>query len=249
MARAGASSAVPAVQVVRPVAAVPKPAQAPAQRVGVQAHLFGEVQSPPKVIPIPTLTPVRAFERERPARTAARVHPMPRPQRSVEAQQALDWGQPPSQAQLRPEEKISCNAPVAPLELRIFSALVDGAAVAVGTALIAGIYVFQGGDVQWGRGALLTFAALGAVVSAVYRTLWCLAGGDSPGMQCAGLRLVDFDGRRPDRRQRAVRQVASLLSWGAAGVGIAWALVDEEGLTWQDYISKTFPTLKDRSRL
>jgi hypothetical protein len=55
---------------------------------------------------------------------------------------------------------------------------------------------------------------------------------------------VDFDGRRPDREQRGVRQVAGLLSLLSAGLGLVWALVDEEKLTWHDHISKTFPTPK-----
>jgi hypothetical protein len=53
---------------------------------------------------------------------------------------------------------------------------------------------------------------------------------------------VDFDGRRPDREQRRMRLVAGLLSLSAAGLGLVWALVDEENLTWHDHISKTFPT-------
>ncbi len=47
-------------------------------------------------------------------------------------------------------------------------------------------------------------------------------------MRFAGLRLVDFDGRRPDREQRGVRQVAGILSVLSAGLGLVWALVDEE---------------------
>jgi hypothetical protein len=32
------------------------------------------------------------------------------------------------------------------------------------------------------------------------------------------------------------------VSFIAAGIGLLWALVDEERLTWHDYMSKTFPT-------
>jgi len=105
-----------------------------------------------------------------------------------------------------------------------------------------GIFLVSGGQVSLDRQALSFFAGVAAVISLFYRALWCLANGDSPGMRFAGLRLVDFDGRRPDREQRAVRQVASLLSLLSAGLGLVWALVDEENLTWHDHISKTFPT-------
>jgi uncharacterized RDD family membrane protein YckC len=61
-------------------------------------------------------------------------------------------------------------------------------------------------------------------------------------MRFAGLKLVDFDGHPPDREQRGLRQLASLLSIVSAGLGLVWALVDEENLAWHDHISKTFPT-------
>jgi len=32
------------------------------------------------------------------------------------------------------------------------------------------------------------------------------------------------------------------LSLCSLGLGLVWALVDEESLTWHDHISKTFPT-------
>jgi uncharacterized RDD family membrane protein YckC len=76
----------------------------------------------------------------------------------------------------------------------------------------------------------------------LYRLLWCLGNGDSPGMRFAGLRLVDFDGRAPSREQRLLRQLVTLLSTLSAGLGLVWALVDEESLTWHDHISKTFPS-------
>jgi len=79
-------------------------------------------------------------------------------------------------------------------------------------------------------------------VAFLYRLLWCLGNGDTPGMRFAGLRLVNFDGRPPDRDQRLLRLGASVLSLASAGLGLVWALVDEESLTWHDHISKTFPT-------
>jgi uncharacterized RDD family membrane protein YckC len=61
-------------------------------------------------------------------------------------------------------------------------------------------------------------------------------------MRFAGLRLVDFDGRKPHRDARLLRQAAGFLSLCSLGLGLVWALVDEESLTWHDHISKTFPT-------
>jgi uncharacterized RDD family membrane protein YckC len=86
------------------------------------------------------------------------------------------------------------------------------------------------------------YAAIAAVFALLYKMLWCLADGDTAGMRWAQLRLVNFDGQIPDREQRMFRVAAGCLSFMAAGLGVMWALVDEESLTWHDHISKTFPT-------
>jgi len=241
VARAQNGSAAPAMQLVPDVAPVPEAAPRPVS----QTSLFRDALPAPKVIPIPTLTPMHQTE-DRPARKSSTRVSAPRPRRVSAAQQALDWGDQPAQVQIRPDEKISCSAPVALPMMRVLSAAVDGAAVLLGTGIIVGIYVWQGGEIKWGSGAAMMFAALLGLVMVLYRALWCLANGDSPGLQAAGLRLVDFDGRRPQRRQRMIRQAASVLSLCAAGVGIAWALVDDETLTWHDHISQTFPTVGPR---
>jgi len=119
---------------------------------------------------------------------------------------------------------------------------VDASLILVGVGAFLAIFFISGGQVALDRQALSFSLGVTAVIALFYRVLWCLADGDSPGMRFAGLRLVDFDGRRPDREQRGIRQVASLLSILSAGLGLVWALVDEENLTWHDHISKTFPT-------
>jgi len=246
-ARVGTGSAAPAMQLVPDVAPAPETEPpAPRRRSDTQVSLFRDAGPAQKVVPIPTLTPMHLTENDRPARRSGVRTSAPRPRRVSDAQQALDWGDQPAQHQVRADEKISCSAPVALPLLRVLSAAVDGAAVLLGTAIIVGIYISQGGEIKFGSGAAMMLGALVGLVMVLYRALWCLANGDSPGLQAAGLRLVDFDGRRPQRRQRIIRQAASILSLCAAGVGIAWALVDDESLTWHDHISQTFPTVGPR---
>jgi uncharacterized RDD family membrane protein YckC len=90
--------------------------------------------------------------------------------------------------------------------------------------------------------AIGCFSAAAVLIAVLYRILWLIANSDTAGMRWAGLRLVDFDGYAPARSQRIQRLSASLLSVGAAGLGLLWGLADEESLTWHDHISKTFPT-------
>jgi hypothetical protein len=54
---------------------------------------------------------------------------------------------------------------------------------------------------------------------------------------------VDFDGNSPSQARRYQRLLGTLLSWLAAGLGIIWVLVDEDGLSWHDHISSTFPAI------
>ena len=233
-----------------PVAAQPQ------ETPNYQASLFANGSrdgSAGKVIPIPTLTPLHPYHRDRTrsatqARTSPRSPASRRPQhRRSEAeqshfQQALGFPEPVAEVRVQPGETIDCDAPVAAPTHRLVAAAVDGSLILVGVGVFLAIFFLSGGQVALDRQALSFILGVTAVITLFYRALWCLANGDSPGMRFAGLRLVDFDGRRPDREQRGIRQVASLLSLLSAGLGLVWALVDEESLTWHDHISKTFPT-------
>ncbi|MEZ5351070.1 MAG: RDD family protein [Bryobacteraceae bacterium] len=75
-----------------------------------------------------------------------------------------------------------------------------------------------------------------------YKLLWIWAETESPGLRWVQLRLVNFDGNPPDRQQRLERFGWSGVSLLAGCLGLVWALVDEESLTWHDHSSKTFLT-------
>jgi uncharacterized RDD family membrane protein YckC len=140
------------------------------------------------------------------------------------------------------EAVIYCDAPVALPVHRLMAVAADASMIAIALGLFLAIFYLSGGRLVFTRPAMLLFAGVIGAVVFLYRLLWCLGDGDSPGMRFAGLRLVDFDGRRPQREQRSIRLAASVLSMASAGLGLVWALVDEESLTWHDHISKTFPT-------
>jgi uncharacterized RDD family membrane protein YckC len=159
-----------------------------------------------------------------------------------DSQRPLDLREKPGQIQARPDEALYCDARVAQPTHRAIAAALDGAFVLLGTAMFLLLAFFGGVDFGLIGNFILLPAAIAAVVIVLYRGLWCLVNRDTPGMRFAGLRLVDFDGRTPRRDRRIVRQFAGMLSLLSAGVGLVWALVDEESLTWHDHISKTFPT-------
>jgi uncharacterized RDD family membrane protein YckC len=221
---------------------------APPENLNYQPYLFRDAFNGPKVIPIPTLTPMRSSGREdRPAprRTARSVRPGSRrvadTQQSFELHEAYAGGM---AAAVPAEAVIYCDAPVAQPTHRIIAAAFDASMVLVAVGVFLAIFFLSGGMLEISRQSAPFLLAVAAVLALFYRALWCLANGDTPGMRFAGLKLVDFDGRPPDRDQRGLRQIASVLSLLSAGLGLVWALVDEESLTWHDHISKTFPTSK-----
>ena len=220
---------------------------APRPEVSYQPSLFRDALGGPKVIPIPTLTPAKATPESGrvQARTGSRTNFGAR--RSVDSgqsQQSLDFRGAAESSQLGTEVEavIYCDAPVALPVHRLMAAAVDGSVILAAMALFTVIFYLSGGHIVISKQTAPLLAGVVAAVALFYRLLWCLADGDTPGLRFAGLRLVNFDGRRPDRDQRSIRQAAYLLSLLSAGLGLVWALVDEEKLTWHDHISKTFPT-------
>jgi len=182
---------------------------------------------------------------ERPARPRVRRQ---RPSRPVSAdQQRLNFPTPPVAPQVKPahEGAIYCNARVATLEHRSLAALIDFTLVALAVGAFVGTLYGFGGEVLLSRQTAPIYGVVVAITILLYRFLWCMGNGDSPGMRALQLRLVDLDGRRPDRKKRFSRLASGWLSVLAAGLGLLWAVADEESLTWHDHISGTFPTSRE----
>jgi uncharacterized RDD family membrane protein YckC len=226
-------------------------AAAPAERINYQPSLFRDAAyrdgvPGPKVIPIPMLTPSRPSPRtEGPSRKARPSAPRT-PRRDPASQQSLDfYTDNANQASALGTEVhavIYCDAPVALPAHRMIAAAFDASMVLIAVGLFLAVFFLSGGMLMLSKENAPFLISVAALLGIFYRFLWVLGNGETPGMRFAGLRLVNFDGRSPDRDQRAFRQVSSLLSVLSAGLGLVWALVDEENLTWHDHISKTFPT-------
>lgn len=223
----------------------PKAEPALPVKINYQPSLFREGVGAPKIIPIPTLAPLRPESHQHTSARRVSTRPLPRPRRALFSQQALQF----PEAETVPGEMIFCAAEVALPGHRVLAALVDLAWILIAVGLFS-LVTFWGAnlvglDLMIDRQTAPFLVAVSVIIAGFYRALWYFSNADTPGMAFAGLQLVDFDGRRPDREQRGLRQIASLLSLVAAGLGLVWALVDEESLTWHDHISKTFPTPLD----
>jgi len=158
----------------------------------------------------------------------------------VAGQRSLEFS--PAGASRPSEGIIYCDAPVAILVHRAMAAVLDASIVLIAVAVFGLVFRLAGGHIILNATTVPAFAGVVAALMFFYKLLWCLAGGDTAGMRWTRLTLVNFDGQVPDRQQRFCRLASGCLSLLAAGVGLLWALVDEETLAWHDHMSRTFPT-------
>jgi len=114
-----------------------------------------------------------------------------------------------------------------------------------GAARFAASYLVPSGSVFGaGKAVWMTLAASLTLISLFYGLLWAIARRETAGMNWTQLQLVTFDGSPLDGRNRAIRFVSAWLSYCSGGLGLLWALADEENLAFHDHISKTYPTEK-----
>jgi len=77
------------------------------------------------------------------------------------------------------------------------------------------------------------------VVTGLYATMSWRRGGQTLGMRPWRLRVVSLDDTGPTRRQWWLRYAVGSLSGRTAGLGVWWALVERQRLTWHDRASGT----------
>jgi uncharacterized RDD family membrane protein YckC len=129
---------------------------------------------------------------------------------------------------------------LAPIGRRLMAALVDGALITcafLASAVVAAAHITHPPAARivglCAVSAFLLFAAL-------YYALFLTLGESTPGMKCAGVSLCTFDGQIPTRAQLRSRLGALLLSMVPVGLGVAWALFDDDHLSWHDRLSRTY---------
>jgi uncharacterized RDD family membrane protein YckC len=213
------------------------------------AHRIQQVSPPPAAAKAPAaeVQPVPKLKPPAPARSQVR-------RRSAAAspddlQAGLDFLVPapqgPRTLKTQVEAVIYCDADVATPTHRAIAAAIDGGMIFIGFGLFLFAFHFMGGMFRLNRQTIPFFIGVFGTLATFYGMIWIWAGRDTVGMRCTGLRLIDFDGFPANRRCRLVRSVGTWLSFCAGGIGLLWALADEEKLAWHDHMSKTFPTYQE----
>lgn len=169
---------------------------------------------------------------------------MDRP-RILEAPEEVDTASPLSDISVAPEEEqpaVEFELPlqVAPMSQRVFAGLLDALIVLVGATVFVVIVLKAGVPMPPARAGFLFAMAASCVFWAIYEYLFLVYAGITPGMQMAHLRLITFDGGPARRHARRGRCVAMVLSTLSLGLGLVWALLDEDTLCWHDRITRTY---------
>jgi len=110
-------------------------------------------------------------------------------------------------------------------------------------------YALNGGEpVRPGSpSAWLEFLALLGVTAAYFGLSWRF-GGQTLAMRAWRLRAVDADGGRMPWGTIGLRLLLAPISLAAAGLGYLWALLDSDGRTWHELISRSRTVRLPKSR-
>jgi uncharacterized RDD family membrane protein YckC len=129
---------------------------------------------------------------------------------------------------------------LAPVSRRLLSIVVDGALTLAAFLVVVMLATWSGAVFSNLRVAEVCGVLMLLIVTAGYQTAFFSRTKSTPGMWYAGIGLCTLDGRIPVKNQRYARLIGLLLSVLPMGLGLAWALFDEDRLTWHDRLSGTY---------
>jgi uncharacterized RDD family membrane protein YckC len=130
----------------------------------------------------------------------------------------------------------------APVSVRLQACVLDATLVVLAGGIFFALFALLGGHLGLARRDLLIYLLAGYALAVAYFGLFTLLGSQTPGMQHYGLRVVNFEGKKPSPNQALWRAFGYGVSTGSLLLGFLWALADERRLTWHDHISQTFIT-------
>jgi uncharacterized RDD family membrane protein YckC len=125
---------------------------------------------------------------------------------------------------------------------RSLAAALDWSMILIAVGMFLLTFHLGGGELIFNKETSACFVAVPVLIALFYELICALGGGTTVGMRWTRLRLLNFDGRKPNTEECLIRVLGTGVSMAAIGLGHVWALFDPENLAWQDHISKTFPT-------
>ena len=135
-------------------------------------------------------------------------------------------------------EKVSLHQ--APYGRRLMATMVDVALILGVVSAIAALAASKLSHLPGMKTSEVTAFVAVTVIGVLYECLFLLYAKCTPGMRYAELSLCTFDDEHPTREQMKARLVAMLLSLLPMGLGMLWAIFDEDNMTWHDRHSRTY---------
>ncbi len=133
---------------------------------------------------------------------------------------------------------------LAPLSRRLLAIAIDGSLTLAATLGVLALSASAGILLRRPRAFEVVAALVLLLVCTAYHALFSAVAKATPGMAYAGLGLCTLDGRVATREQRLRRLLVLPLSVLPLGLGFAWSLFDEDGLTWHDRLSRSYLRLR-----
>jgi len=154
----------------------------------------------------------------------------------------LDSEEPMREPQVaaRPSLLGDTHLPVAPIEDRLMSGVVDIALTLAAFLVFVLVFAACTTHPPTGRTALIGAAVALFAMWVLYQLLFFSLSASTPGMRYAKIALCTFDDENPTRKAMRVRIAALLLSAMPLGLGFLWAIFDEDYLGWHDRITGTY---------
>jgi len=128
----------------------------------------------------------------------------------------------------------------APLSQRVVAGVVDAAIVLIASGAFAITFLKLAEEMPHSRLTLVCALAACGIFWLLFQYMFLTYGRSTPGMRMAQLELCTFAGEPASRFARQCRAMASALSGFSAGLGYAWAFIDEDRLGWHDRITQTY---------
>jgi len=153
----------------------------------------------------------------------------------------------PSQPQVTPEASslaslASLPRPqTAPFNLRLMAVAVDLAVIAGAVLSFVGIATHLTHELPTGIPAAIIVGVVFVSLYALYQGLFFTFSDQTPGMRYARIGFCTFQDKNPTRSAIRSRFFALALALFPLGLGVLWALLDEDGLGWHDRISRMYP--------
>ena len=128
----------------------------------------------------------------------------------------------------------------AALGLRSMALLFDAGLVLAALVVFAGIFAKVAGQVPGGWAGLAALAVAALVLHVCYGLFFFSFGDQTPGMRYARIGFCTFSDENPSRGALRKRVLIQLLAMAPFGMGLLWALLDEDGLGWHDRLSRMY---------